>query len=120
MVRGRRAAGLTCWNSAKWKEPAVKRIFAGVPVMAMRKKANGVQTERLGFPGPEDGTGADDFAISDGNETPPTDLITAEAWHGIMDIAGDVAIRTTSHQGSRVALLHELCGTWLEACLRKA
>jgi hypothetical protein len=31
-----------------------------------------------------------------------------------MDIADDVAIRTTSHQGSRIGLLHDLWGAWLE------
>ncbi len=57
----------------------------------------------------------DDFAITDGEPDPaPTDLVDPNVWHGIMDIADDVAIRTTSYQGSRVGLLYELWGGWLE------
>lgn len=57
----------------------------------------------------------DDFALADGKpESAPTDLVSPEVWHGIMDIADDVAIRTTSHQGSRIELLYGLSGAWLE------
>lgn len=57
----------------------------------------------------------DDFALTDGKPEPsPTDLVSPKVWHSIMDIADDVAIRTTSHQGSRIGLLHELWGAWLE------
>lgn len=56
-----------------------------------------------------------DFALTDGEAEPgPTDLVERTVWHGIMDIADDVAIRTTSHQGSRIGLLHELWGAWVE------
>ena len=57
-----------------------------------------------------------DFALSDDNpDSPPTDLIDEPAWRGIMDLPGDVAIRTTSLQGSRVSVLHELLCAWTEA-----
>ncbi len=57
----------------------------------------------------------DDFALTDGKPEPaPTDLVSHEVWHGIMDIADNVAIWTTSHQGSRIELLYELWGAWLE------
>ena len=57
----------------------------------------------------------DDFALGDDEpDTPPADLVDEKVWHGIMDIADDVAIRTTSYQGSRIGLLHELWGDWLE------
>lgn len=57
----------------------------------------------------------DDFALgSDEPDPPPTDLIDEETWGGIMDLPDDVAIRTTSHQGQRVALLHELWSDWVE------
>lgn len=63
----------------------------------------------------------DDFALNDGSPEPvPTDLVEEKVWHGIMDIADDVAIRTTSHQGSRVGLLYELWGGWLEAVPEKS
>jgi len=56
-----------------------------------------------------------DFALTDGEPKPaPTDLVDPRGWHGIMDIADDVAIRTTSHQGSRIGFLHELWDAWLE------
>jgi hypothetical protein len=58
---------------------------------------------------------SDDFALSDGEpDPPPSDLISQEAWDGIMVGPDDVAIRTTSHQGDRVAFLHELWGGWVE------
>jgi hypothetical protein len=57
-----------------------------------------------------------DFALSDNDpDPPPADLIGEAEWHGIMDLPDDVAVRTTSHQGSRVAVLHELIGAWAEA-----
>lgn len=57
----------------------------------------------------------DDFAVSDGGPEPaPTDLISEDAWHGIMLLPDDVAIRTTSHQGSRIALLYALWSNWIE------
>lgn len=56
----------------------------------------------------------DDFALSDGkSDQPPTDLISADAWDGIMTLPDDVAIRTTNHEGSRVSLLHELWEGWI-------
>lgn len=56
-----------------------------------------------------------DFALTDGDPEPaPTDLIDEEVWHGIMDIVDDVAIRTTSHQGSRISLLYDLWSAWVE------
>lgn len=37
-----------------------------------------------------------DFALTDGKPDPaPTDLVDREVWHSIMDLADDVAIRTT-------------------------
>ncbi len=56
-----------------------------------------------------------DFALgSDEPEPSPTDLIPEEAWHGIMDLPDDVAIRTTSHQGTRVAILYDLWSAWVD------
>ena len=56
-----------------------------------------------------------DFAFGDDTpDEPPTDLIDEESWHGIVDLPDDVAIRTTSHQESRIALLHQLSSAWVE------
>lgn len=57
-----------------------------------------------------------DFALgSDVPDPPPTDLIREGAWNGIMTLPGDVAIRTSSYQGSRVELLYDLWSGWIEA-----
>jgi hypothetical protein len=56
----------------------------------------------------------DDFAVTDGKPTPPpTDLIDQEAWDHVMTLPGHVAITTTSYQGSKIALLHELSSEWI-------
>src|SRR6516165_4630695 len=55
-----------------------------------------------------------DFALSDGAPEPePTDLISERAWNGIMTLPGDVAIRTTGHQGERIELLYDLWSGWV-------
>ena len=54
-----------------------------------------------------------DFGLSHGEPDPsPTDLIDEAAWREIMDGPDNVAIRTTSHQGSHVAFLHRLVSDW--------
>ncbi len=56
----------------------------------------------------------DDFALTDGNpDPPPTDLIDKRAWEHIMTLPGHVAITTTSYQGSKIALLHDLSSEWI-------
>ncbi len=56
----------------------------------------------------------DDFALpGDSSEPPPSDLIDERDWYGIMALPDDVAIRTTSHDGTSVAALCELIGTWI-------
>lgn len=51
----------------------------------------------------------DDFALSDGEPDPlPADLISEEAWNHIMTVPGDVAIRSTSYQGSKFDLLNNI------------
>jgi hypothetical protein len=58
----------------------------------------------------------EDFALGDDElDSSPTDLISEDPWNGIMTLPGDVAIRTTSHQGTRVTILYELCSGWIDA-----
>lgn len=57
----------------------------------------------------------DDFAISDGPDPPPTDLIDAEMWHDLMNLADHVAIRTTDRFGTLIRYLIEDCHTWIDA-----
>jgi hypothetical protein len=56
-----------------------------------------------------------DFAISSGVDALPTDLIAEKSWKSIMTLPEDVSITTTSHQGSRIELLNELWGGWVES-----
>lgn len=56
----------------------------------------------------------DDFAVTDGKPAPPpTDLVDYETWDHVMTLPGHVAITTTSYQGSKIALLHELSSEWI-------
>jgi hypothetical protein len=55
-----------------------------------------------------------DFALRGTEPEPePTELISESAWNGIMTLPGDVAIRTTSHQGERIELLYDLWSGWI-------
>jgi hypothetical protein len=56
-----------------------------------------------------------DFAFSEGPDPPPTHLIDEETWAGITHLPDDVAIRTSDHNGHRLALLYNLWGDWIEA-----
>lgn len=57
-----------------------------------------------------------DFGLgSDEPDPPPQDLIDPEVWDGFMTLPTDVAIRTTSHQGDWIALMHKLWGAWIES-----
>jgi hypothetical protein len=61
----------------------------------------------------------EDFALTDGKPDPrPTDLISEEVWNALTTLPGDVAIRTTSHQGTRIAILYELWSGWVHAIPR--
>jgi len=57
----------------------------------------------------------EDFAISEGQDVEPTDLIDEETWAGITRLTDDVAIQTSDHDGSRLLLLHNLWGDWVAA-----
>jgi len=56
-----------------------------------------------------------EFAISEGADIAPTDLIDQETWSGITHLPDDVAIRTSDHNGLRFTLLHSLWGDWITA-----
>ncbi len=57
----------------------------------------------------------DDFALSEGDDAPPTDPVDPEVWHGITDLPDDVAIRTSDHHGRYLALLGSLEQDWITA-----
>ena len=57
----------------------------------------------------------DDFALSSGNEPPPSDLVDKGTWHGITMLPDDVSIRTSNRHGSLLRILYNLWGAWIEA-----
>ena len=56
-----------------------------------------------------------EFAISEGQDVEPTDLIDEQTWAGMTHLPDDVAIRTSDHNGIRLKLLYSLWGDWIEA-----
>jgi hypothetical protein len=57
----------------------------------------------------------EDFAISEGQDVPPSDLIEEEVWGSLMHLPEDVSIRISDHNGTRLALLHSLWSDWVQA-----
>jgi hypothetical protein len=51
-----------------------------------------------------------EFAISEGEDVAPTQLIDKKTWAGITHLPDDVAIRTSDHNGHRLELLYSLWG----------
>ncbi len=54
-----------------------------------------------------------EFALSEGPDIAPTNLIDEETWAGITHLPDDVAIRISDHNGDRLALLYSLWGDWM-------
>jgi hypothetical protein len=57
----------------------------------------------------------EDFALVEGSEEPPTDLIDREVWNGIVTLPDDVAIRTSNHHGQLLRVLDQHCSIWVFA-----
>lgn len=58
----------------------------------------------------------DDFALGEEvPEPPPSDLIDKEVWDSLTTLPGDVAIKTSDHNGKRLSTLNTLSGIWIEA-----
>jgi len=55
-----------------------------------------------------------EFAINEGQDVPPSNLVSPEVWNGIMHLPEDVAIRVSDHNGVRLRLLYQLWGDWIE------
>jgi hypothetical protein len=53
-----------------------------------------------------------------GSDLPATDLVSKGAWTGLIDLPTDVLLRTTSHEGSSVDVLHRLTSTWIDLVFR--
>jgi hypothetical protein len=56
-----------------------------------------------------------EFAVSEGQDVPPSDLVDPNVWEGIIHLPEDVSIRISDHNGVRLALLHELWSDWIDA-----
>jgi len=56
-----------------------------------------------------------EFAISEGQDAPPSDLVEQEVWDGILHLPEDVSIRISDHNGTRLKLLHSLWADWVTA-----
>ena len=48
-----------------------------------------------------------------GGDLPATELVSPDAWTGLVDLPTDVLLRTTSHEGSSVDGLHHLNSMWI-------
>lgn len=55
-----------------------------------------------------------EFAISNRQDVPPSDLIEREIWEGIVVLPEDVSIRISDHNGIRLKLLYSLWSDWIE------
>jgi hypothetical protein len=53
------------------------------------------------------------FALSEGMDVPPTELVDQATWKGIVHLPDDVALRTSDHSGTRLKLLYSLWGDWV-------
>ncbi|WP_456827020.1 hypothetical protein [Bradyrhizobium sp. USDA 4518] len=56
-----------------------------------------------------------EFAISDGQDAPPADLVEREIWDGIVHLPEDVSIRISDYNGARLKLLYILWSDWVTA-----
>lgn len=54
-----------------------------------------------------------EFAISEGQDVAPSDLVEPEVWDSIMHLPEDVSIRISDHNGIRLKLLDGLWADWL-------
>ena len=51
------------------------------------------------------------FLLPEGKSRPrPSDLVSRKVWNGIMHLADDVALITSEHHGTELALLYTLWG----------
>jgi len=55
------------------------------------------------------------FLLVTGKRRGPTDLVGKEVWSGIMHLPDDVALTTSNHHGTHLAILYGLWGDWIEA-----
>lgn len=54
-----------------------------------------------------------EFAISEGQDVSPTDLIKPDIWNGIMHLPEEVSSKISGHNGTRLELLYCLWSGWI-------
>jgi len=57
------------------------------------------------------------FAISEGMDVAPTDLVPEETWNSIVHLPDDVSLRTSDHYGTRLKDLWDFWGDWVTLVL---
>lgn len=57
------------------------------------------------------------FAISEGIDEPPTDLIPQETWNSIIHLPDDVSLRTSDHYGTCLRNVWDFWGNWVTLVL---
>jgi hypothetical protein len=59
----------------------------------------------------------DAFALWEGEDPEPTDLIDQATWNGIVHLPDDVSLRTSDHYGSLLKRAYEFWGDWIALVL---
>ena len=57
------------------------------------------------------------FALSDGPDPAPSDLVDAETWRGITNLPDDVSLRTSDHHGEDIRHAYAAWGEWVSLVL---
>jgi hypothetical protein len=55
------------------------------------------------------------FAVAEGPDLSPTDLVPKSVWNSIMNLPDDVALRTSADNGKELACMHSLWGFMIES-----
>jgi hypothetical protein len=57
------------------------------------------------------------FALAEGPERPPSDLVDHDSWTGITSLPDDVSIRTSDHHGTDLKRAYDAWGDWISLML---
>jgi hypothetical protein len=57
------------------------------------------------------------FALWEGPDSPPSDLIDEQAWRGITSLPDDVSLRTSDHYGTDLKRAYRAWGDWVSLAL---
>src|SRR5437867_4231132 len=57
------------------------------------------------------------FALAEGSDAPPSDLVDKESWSGIIHLPDDVSLRTSDHHGKDLKHAYDAWGDWISLAL---